>query len=152
MKYIDDISELDPNGTYNYADYLTWRFLERVEIINGRLLKMSPAPSSKHQAVSSNFLKWVFRQIEENNPYRVFHAPFDVRLLDSKKQLNKKDSEVFTVVQPDICVICDLEKLDARGCAGAPDWVVEILSTGTAKRDLVEKNAFTKKMASKNIG
>ena len=64
----------------------------------------------------------------------VYSAPFDVRL--SKK---KKDKLVETVVQPDICVICDNSKLDDRGCLGAPDLIVEILSRSTSKKDLNEK-------------
>jgi Uma2 family endonuclease len=139
LKQILDISQLDLNGTYSYADYLTWRFNERVELLKGKLFRMSPAPSSKHQSVSSNILRLLFKHFEEGHPCRVFHAPFDVRLLDSRKTVKKKDSEVSTVVQPDISVICDLSKMDERGCFGAPDWIIEILSIGTAKRDLIEK-------------
>ena len=58
-------------------------------------------------------------------------------LLDQKKSTADKD--VFTVVQPDLCVVCDLSKLDDRGCVGAPDLIVEILSKGTQKKDVVDK-------------
>jgi Uma2 family endonuclease len=64
-------------------------------------------------------------------------APFDVRLLDSKK--SKKDSDVYTVVQPDLCVVCDEAKLDARGAIGAPDLIVEILSPGNSKKEMTYK-------------
>ena len=68
---------------------------------------------------------------------KIYHAPFDVRLpLPLKKQ---KSNKIDTVVQPDICVICDLTKLDTQGCNGAPDWIIEILSPATSKKDLTEK-------------
>ena len=70
-------------------------------------------------------------------PCQAFSAPFDVWLpLPKNIQSNDK---IDTVVQPDICVICDLEKLDNQGCNGAPDWVIEILSKATSKKDLNEK-------------
>src|SRR5690606_39235284 len=65
-----------------------------------------------------------------------YTAPFDVRL--PKK--SRADKEIFTVVQPDICVICDPEKLDDRGCIGAPDIVVEILSPGNNRKELRNKH------------
>ena len=67
----------------------------------------------------------------------MYHAHFDVRLpLPATKQTPKK---IDTVVQPDICVVCDLSKLDDQGCNGAPDWILEILSPATSKKDLTEK-------------
>ena len=74
----------------------------------------------------------------KGKPCKVYSAPFDVRL---PKPLShrKSDSDIETVVQPDICVICDLKKIDRRGCAGAPDLIVEVLSKGTADRDFKDK-------------
>jgi Uma2 family endonuclease len=66
----------------------------------------------------------------------VYHAPFDVRL---PKNGETADDKIYTVVQPDICVICDQKKLDEKGCLGAPDLVVEVQSPSTAKHDLNEK-------------
>ena len=67
----------------------------------------------------------------------LYVSPFDVRLpLNSRK---KKDSEIYTVVQPDICLICDLSKLDDRGCIGAPDLIIEITSDSNSKRDVKDK-------------
>ncbi|MDR2692515.1 MAG: Uma2 family endonuclease, partial [Dysgonamonadaceae bacterium] len=63
-------------------------------------------------------------------------APFDVRL---PKSGETADNKIYTVVQPDICVVCDPQKLDDNGCIGAPDLIVEIQSPSTAKRDLNEK-------------
>jgi len=68
---------------------------------------------------------------------QLFSAPFDVRLLSSKK--SKSDKSITTVVQPDLCVICDPSKIDERGCLGAPDWIIEILSPRNSSKDLREK-------------
>lgn len=140
MSQITDISQLDPNGTYTYADYISWRFDERVELIWGKLTRLFPAPSLTHQKVSSAMLRIIFAHFDAHKCH-VFHAPFDVRLFDPKKSV-KANKDIYTVVQPDICVICDESKLDERGCLGAPDWIVEILSPGTAKKDLKTKLAL----------
>ena len=63
-------------------------------------------------------------------------APFDVRLTTGGAN---GDQEIKTVVQPDICVVCDLAKIDARGCVGAPDWIIEILSPGNVGHDTKTK-------------
>jgi Uma2 family endonuclease len=141
MKYITDISELDLDGTYTYADYLTWRFEQSVELIKGKIFKMSPAPSAKHQVVSSEFLRYFLAYFKKNSPCKVLAAPFDVRLLDKKKS-SKANQEVYTVVQPDICVICDKAKLDEKGCIGAPDLIIEILSPGNSKKEMKIKYAL----------
>jgi Uma2 family endonuclease len=133
---ITDINQLDFNKTYSYADYLTWKFQERLEIFKGRLFKMSPAPSTTHQKVASNLHGILWNKFK-NHSCNLFSAPFDVRLLDKKKSTN--DSEIFTVVQPDLCVICDENKLDKRGAFGAPDLVIEILSPGNSKKELKYK-------------
>jgi Uma2 family endonuclease len=67
---------------------------------------------------------------------KVYYAPFDVRF---PKHGETADNKIDTVVQPDICVICDLSKIDERGCCGAPDMIVEILSPSTFKKDVTEK-------------
>lgn len=132
---VTDFSQLDLSKTYTYADYLTWEFNERIELIKGWIYKMSPAPRRAHQeieiALSSNF--WNFFQ---KNNCKVYQSPFDVRLI---KNVGSTDQEVTTVVQPDICVVCDLSKLDDLGCVGAPDLIVEVLSPSTMKKDYNEK-------------
>ena len=67
-------------------------------------------------------------------------APFDVRL----PLADEADDEIRNVVQPDISVVCDREKLDPRGCRGAPDWIIEILSPSTAAKDHIEKLALVR--------
>lgn len=119
---------------YSYADYLQWETEKRIELIEGVPFELFPAPSTIHQAVSSE-LSLDFLNFFRHKKCKVFVAPFDVRFPKS----SAKDEEVFTVVQPDLCVICDLRKLDKRGCLGAPDLVVEILSPGNSAREKREK-------------
>jgi len=133
---ITDINQLDFDKTYSYADYLTWKFQERIEIFKGKIFRMSPAPNTSHQKVSMRLTKF-FLQKFNNHSCNLFAAPFDVRLLDSKKSTENKS--VFTVVQPDLCVICDEEKIDERGAFGAPDLVIEILSLGNSKKEMKYK-------------
>jgi Uma2 family endonuclease len=140
MKYITDINELDLNGTYTYADYLTWRFEQSVELIKGKIFKMSPAPSVKHQKIATQLQGLLFIFLRRSDCV-LFSAPFDVRLLDKKKS-GKANADVYTVVQPDICVICDRNKLDEKGCVGAPDLIIEILSPGNSKKEMKTKYAL----------
>jgi Uma2 family endonuclease len=127
------LSQLNPEGLYTYADYLTWEFQERVELIRGRLFPMSPAPSTLHQQVSGAIHFEIYRYFLHQS-CQVFFAPFDVRL-----PVSLKKGQTTTVVQPDICVICDAGKLDEKGCFGAPDLVVEVLSPGNSKKEMREK-------------
>lgn len=133
---ITDITELDLNGTYTYADYLLWQFKDRVELIKGKIFKMSPAPSTQHQKISGK-LHLRIGGFFENHYCQAFFAPFDVRL--PKKGQSLTDQKIYTVVQPDLCVICDESKLDERGCLGAPDLIVEILSPGNSKTEMLNK-------------
>jgi Uma2 family endonuclease len=130
---ITDISQLDPNGTYTYADYLTWKFSEMVELIKGKMMRMS-APVTQHQRISWR-ITTLFAFYFNNKSCEVFTAPFDVRLKDSKKAA-KANKDILTTVQPDLCVICDVTKIDRRGCIGSPDLVVEILSEGNSKKEM----------------
>ncbi|MFB9121530.1 Uma2 family endonuclease [Bergeyella porcorum] len=134
METITNINQLDLNKTYSYADYLLWRFKERVELIKGKILKMSPAPSRKHQEISRNINR-VLDQYFYGQKCKLYYAPFDVRI----PRQSSDDKEVFTVVQPDLCVVCDESKLDDKGCIGAPDLIVEILSPGNSKREMKDK-------------
>ncbi|ARS40765.1 restriction endonuclease [Sphingobacteriaceae bacterium GW460-11-11-14-LB5] len=131
---VKQFNELDASLTYSYANYLNWLFPERVELIKGKIFKMSPAPSRMHQEVSINLLKPLINFLSDK-PCKVYSAPFDVRF----PKASKADKDVFTVLQPDICVVCDKSKLDAHGCIGAPDLVIEILSPGNTKMELLNK-------------
>ena len=120
-------------GQYTYADYLRWTIEERLEIIKGKLFKMS-APTLNHQVISGNLFLPIGQYLK-GKPFQVFSAPFDVRLA----RKSKADKDVVTVVQPDLCVVCDERKLDRRGCIGAPDLVVEILLPANSKKELKNK-------------
>jgi len=128
------LSDLDLTKTYTYADYLKWTFDERLELIKGRIFKMSPAPGSVHQRLSFRLTLWMGTYLKGKS-CELFAAPFDVRL----SRVSQEDGKVITVVQPDICVICDRSKIDDKGCLGAPDIVVEILSPGNNKKELQNK-------------
>lgn len=131
---VRQFNELDASLTYSYSNYLNWLFPERVELIKGKIFKMSPAPSRVHQEVAGNiFLK--LGNFLDGKLCKVYSAPFDVRF----PKESKADKDVYTVLQPDICVVCDKSKLDARGCIGAPDLVIEILSPGNTKMELLNK-------------
>ncbi len=122
---------------YTYADYLTWTDDERRELIQGQPYAMSPAPGPQHQTVCWELAVQI-GQFLRGRPCRAFSAPFDVRLA----QDDAADDSVDTVVQPDLCVVCDLSRLDDRGCRGAPDWVIEVLPPRTAARDQIQKLAL----------
>jgi Uma2 family endonuclease len=132
MPVVKNFSDLDLTKTYTYSDYLLWQFSERVELIKGNILKMSPAPSRNHQTISQN-LNWKIYNFFQSHNCSVYVAPFDVRLTIKSA---KKDT---TVVQPDLCIICDENKLDDKGCNGAPDLIVEILSPKNSKHDVDTK-------------
>jgi Uma2 family endonuclease len=122
-------------GMYSYADYLTWQFEEVVELIRGKIFKKAAAePRRLHQKVSGE-LSYRLTGFLKGQKCQVYAAPFDVRLPKGSKE----DHKIHDVVQPDICVICDLEKLDDRGCLGAPDLIVEILSPGNSQTELKHK-------------
>jgi len=129
-----ELSDLDFSKTYTYADYFNWQFDERLELIKGKIFRMTPAPNRIHQEITVAVLARLSYHLK-GKPCKVYTAPFDVRL----PRTSKDDAAIYTVLQPDICVICDLSKLDDRGCIGAPDIIVEILSPGNNKKELRNK-------------
>ncbi|MBK8042653.1 MAG: Uma2 family endonuclease [Haliscomenobacter sp.] len=130
---VTNFADLDPEGSYTYTDYLLWHFQERVELIKGRIFRMSPAPNMAHQR-ASQALNFALLSFFRQRSCQVFVAPFDVRL-----PVPDKKGRDATVVQPDLCVLCDERKLDEQGCNGAPDWVIEILSPGNSRMEMREK-------------
>lgn len=130
---ITNLNQLDVvGGVYSYADYLLWKIKERVELFKGKIFEMS-APSPIHQEVSGN-ISLELGLFFKNQKCKLYTAPFDVRFP------KKGESQIYTVVQPDICVVCDFEKIDSKGCVGAPDLIIEILSPGNSKKEM--KNKF----------
>ena len=123
---------IDASKRYTYADYLTWFDDIRRELINGFVYLMS-GPLRRHATVSRELILRLGGFIKKKKgKCQLFFAPFDVRLpMDGSKD----DDKIYNVFQPDIIVVCDLSKLDDKGCVGAPDLVVEIVSPSTAKKD-----------------
>lgn len=118
---------------YNFSDYLNWPDEERWELIDGVAYMLS-APTWQHQAISGE----IFTQFNiyfKNNPCRVFSSPFDLRI----PEFNEKDEETTTVVQPDILVVCEKERLKGSGYYGVPSLIIEITSPSTAKIDKILK-------------
>ncbi len=121
-------------GRYTYADYLTWEIDHMVELIKGKVFRQAAAPRRIHQEVFGRVFTKLFIHLEKFK-CKVYSAPFDVRL----PVKSKKNEDINTVVQPDICVVCDPEKLDDLGCVGAPDLIMEILSPSNNKKELQNK-------------
>lgn len=132
---ITSLAQLDPNGTYSYADYLTWQFTELVELWQGKIMRRMSAPTDQHQAVVGE-LYLTFGNYLRRQTCQVRVAPYDVRL---PQRGTTADQAIYTVVQPDVCVICDPTKIERRGCLGAPDLVIEVTSPSTAARDWKDK-------------
>lgn len=118
---------------YTYADYLTYPEDERWEIIDGAPY-MQAAPTPIHQEILMELSKQIAVYLT-GKPCKIYPAPFCVRL----PQPGKKERDVKNVVEPDITIICDKSKIDDRGCNGAPDMVVEIVSPSSIKTDRVTK-------------
>ncbi len=118
-----------------YADYLSWDDDERVELINGNIFVMD-SPNIPHQRIVGK----LFRQIDEfldDKPCEAFIAPLDVCLFEKK---GDTPDDIDTVVQPDIMVVCDQNKLEnIKKCSGAPDLVIEILSPSNYRHDMIVK-------------
>jgi len=112
---------------FTYADYQRWDEDMRVEIIEGVAYMMAP-PLTVHQEVSMT-LSGIILQFLKGKPCKVFAAPFGVRLFP------KEDKSDDSIVEPDIVVICDSSKIDKYGCNGAPDFIIEIVSPQSRKRD-----------------
>ena len=122
---------------HTYGDYRTWPEEQRCELIDGAAYAMAPAPTRLHQRLVGE----LFREISDaldGSGCEVNIAPFDVRLPEQ----DEADDAVTTVVQPDISIVCDPAKLDDKGCRGAPDWLIEVLSPASAGHDQIRKLAL----------
>ncbi len=122
------------NHRFTYADYLTWPDDERWELIDGEAYAMAPAPSISHQTMVLD----IARQIDEaldGAPCRALIAPVDVLLPTP----DEADEHATTIVQPDVFVVCDPNKITERNVRGAPDWIIEVLSPATARHDHLTK-------------
>ncbi len=120
---------------HTYADYLTWSGTYGDEVIDGSAyVREPPSPSLSHQRIVGELGRQIGNALRGKS-CEVHMAPLDVRLPKS----GGEDDQIDTVVQPDLLIVCDPEKLDARGVRGAPDWLAEVLSPSTASHDQVVK-------------
>lgn len=120
---------------YTIADIEALPEGERAELINGEMFMLA-SPNTVHQELSGELFAYIHYQIKQKKgKCKVFAAPFSVYLHDDDK----------TYLEPDISVICDRDKIDGKGCHGAPDWVIEIASPSTGKRDTgIKLNEYKK--------
>jgi Uma2 family endonuclease len=132
MKMADPARALD--GRFTYGDYKLWPEDDRWELIGGIAYQMS-APTRKHQALAGLIHGRLFAFLEGKS-CKVYIAPFDVLLPELSET---DDDDVTNVVQPDVVVFCDKDKLTKAGAKGAPDIAFEVLSPSTTKKDLREK-------------
>src|SRR5882724_991216 len=128
------VEEQDPSKTYTYADYLEWKFTERIELIRGKVFK-TRSVDSLVQRTYVRIVTQLYTGLSNTNA-KVFHAPFDVRLPVNNFLAN---SDIISVVQPDICAFCDASIVDGRGCYGVPDLVMEILAPNYTIQDAQTK-------------
>lgn len=130
------MNNIAENKLYTYADYLTYPENERIEIIDGQIYAMSPSPSRIHQKIILKLSTQIENYITSNKgPCEVYPAPFDVILKDDNEDIiNSK-----TTIQPDISVICDKNKLTDKGCVGAPDLIIEVVSPFNPNNDYIRK-------------
>jgi Uma2 family endonuclease len=120
----------DYSQSYTYGDYLQFEIEEMVEIIRGKIFRMSPAPRVKHQMISLQLATKIFQHLK-GKICKVFSAPTDIVLPIENKKRNKST----TVVQPDICVICDPKIIEEKAIFGVPDFIIEIVAGKDVKKD-----------------
>ena len=106
----------------------------RVEVFDGIIYDMA-SPSEVHQTISTELTTILNTYIKsKKGPCKVFHAPFDVKLSDTP----------LTIVQPDLMIVCDRDKLDGKRCNGAPDFIIEIISPSNPADDYIRKLYYYK--------
>lgn len=130
----------EKKNEYSYGDYLLWPDNRRYEIIEGTVYDMTPAPTPEHQRLLGK-LHLKIAGFLKGKECEVFVAPLDVLLPEA----DEADEKVKTVVQPDLLVVCDPTKITPRGCRGAPDWIIEVLSPSTASKDQILKRRIYEK-------
>ena len=115
---------------YTEEDYYNLPENVRAELIEGKLIYNQAAPSRIHQAILMELSGTIRDYLKsKSGTCRVYPAPFAVKLMENRK----------TIVEPDISVICDKSKLTDRGCTGAPDWIIEIVSPSNSSHDYIRK-------------
>ncbi len=128
------MGKVDPARSYTYGDYLHWDDEQRWELIDGAPWMMAAAPTWRHQEVVGDIFRQIANQLV-GKPCRAAISPLDVRLPKG----DEADELVDTVVQPDVLVVCERERIDRRGVRGAPTFVLEVLSPSSASHDQIRK-------------
>jgi Uma2 family endonuclease len=138
-EYDNDTSEqvvaaepsFDYSAEYTYGDYLKFEFEEMVELIRGKIIRMSPAAKINHQRINRNLVALFHYYLKDHSSCEVFHPPTDVVLpIENKNRLDSK-----TVVQPDLFVICDKKVIEETAIFGVPNLVIEIVGGKSIKKD-----------------
>jgi len=124
---------LKKNQRHTYSDYLTWPDEERWELIEGVAFDMTPAPSTKHQRIVWKISGEIYNHLSTHGNCQGFTAPTDVVL------------DEHNVVQPDVFVVCDRNKIGEQAITGAPDLVIEVVSPATEVKDKREKKRVYEK-------
>lgn len=120
---------LSQTKLYTEEDYYNLPEDIRAELIDGQIYYQA-APSRAHQKILGNLYAAIHAHIKtKSGTCEVYPAPFAVKLREDRK----------TIVEPDISVICDRDKLTDKGCTGAPDWIIEIVSPGNSSHDYIRK-------------
>lgn len=128
------------DGKYSYADYLTWPEDERWQIIDG-IAYLQATPTPLHQEILGGLFAQ-FHHYLVGKSCKVYPAPFSVRLMTEDETRNE---DINKVVEPDITIVCDKSKIDGKGCKGAPDLIVEIISPSSIKMDrFIKFNKYEK--------
>lgn len=124
-----DHMSIPQEHTYTSEDYWNLPDGQRAELIDGKLYAMAP-PSRIHQEISGELYTIINNYIKsKNGSCKVYYAPFAVNL--------NADDKIW--VEPDISIICDKNKLTPKGCKGAPDWIIEIVSPSSTRTDCAIK-------------
>ena len=119
---------------YTLSDALKWDEQEHIELLEGTPIMMAP-PSRAHQEISGALFAQLHNYLD-GKKCRVYAAPFSVRLFERP---GDRPENVDTLVEPDLSVVCDPDKLDDIGCKGAPDLIIEVLSPSTQRHDRLTK-------------
>lgn len=125
---------LPQEKSYTFADLLEWDDDTRYELIEGTPVMLA-TPLRLHQEIVGELFAQLYTYLR-GKPCKVYLSPFAVRPFEQDTDL---PSHVDTMVEPDITVVCDANKLDKYGCKGAPDLVIEILSPSSQKHDKLTK-------------
>lgn len=121
---------LPKERTYTTDDIYALPEGQRAELIDGQMYMMAP-PSTTHQRILNALNNTIYNYIKrKGGSCEVFPAPFAVFLTEDNTNY----------VEPDISVICDKNKLTDKGCNGAPDWIIEIVSPSSSRRDYLTKS------------